>query len=232
MYKYAEEVKQAEVRGCIAAWIDAGQIKVASEGAFEDLCGRVAANLSDDYDLQKVAAVTEAVLSGGMKKTASQETARNAALGELLLMKTAGQIDDDTFVKTANELMKLGYGTGDSFLDRFGVFGASTAEDKARVKAQKERQILNAVRNGGGNVSAEDAAAFAKKHQERMAKANGKAEAAFDSAFAAGQDANRAAQSRKVLKNRAIKGLKYGLGAAGIGGLGYLGTQLYNKYAE
>ncbi len=41
------------------------------------------------------------------EKTAAKrdKAARNAALGELLQMKVAGQIDDATFRKTASELM-------------------------------------------------------------------------------------------------------------------------------
>lgn len=105
MNKIAEEVKIAEVRGCMAAFVDAGLVKVANEEAFDTLCNAVSQNLDDNYNLEKVASVTESILSNSLEKT-SAETARNAALGELLLMKTAGQIDDSTFFKTAEELMK------------------------------------------------------------------------------------------------------------------------------
>ncbi len=243
MYKFAEEVKEAEVRGCIAAWIDAGHIKVASEEAFDDLCEVVSSNLGTNYDLNKVAAVTEAVLSGGMQKTAANaERARNAALGELLLMKTAGEIDDATFVKTARDLMKI----ADDFMDRFGEAtdkkyisrdaiarsNAMNARAQAEAAQAAENEALKGIRSRQGNISAEDAAEFAKKHQARMADSNGRGNARFDNEVAEKRLAAQKAQSREVLKNRAIKGLK-GLGALGVGGTTlYLGKQLYDKYAE
>jgi len=214
MYKYAEEVKQAEVRGCIAAWIDAGQIKVASEGAFEDLCSKVAANLSDDYDLQKVAAVTEAVLSGGMKKTASQETARNAALGELLLMKTAGQIDDSTFVKAAEELMKIG---GTSTAEKVQMYRAEGRKVPAELLKQLDyEQMLHAE---------------GRKTQQRVKPSvpeNPKPRS-YSPSYDKPSMLSRIGDT--IARNK--KGLAIGGGAAlGLGGAAYLGKQLYDKYAQ
>ena len=106
MDKVAEYAKYAEVRGALSAFCDAGLIKVASAEAFDDLCDTVSYNLGDeDYDLQKVAAVTGAVLEGSSNMN-DIELARNAALGELFLAKTAGQISDDYFVDTAANIIK------------------------------------------------------------------------------------------------------------------------------
>jgi len=213
MYKYAEEVKQAEVRGCIAAWIDAGQIKVASEGAFEDLCSKVAANLSDDYDLQKVAAVTEAVLSGGIKKTASQETARNAALGELLLMKTAGQIDDATFVKTAQELMKIGGTSAREMADMYRAEGRQIPGRLARAEGLEEAMIEEGRKVKGYGTDAVGP------------RANKPKISLLDRAKKSGRNFVDFAGKHKMP-------LGIGAGALGAAGAAYLGKQLYDKYAQ
>lgn len=228
MDKIAEQVKEAEVRGCMAAFVDAGLVKVAGQDEFEALCGAVAANVGDNYDLEKIAAVTDAVISGKLQKTASAETARNAALGELLMMKVAGKIDDATFVKTAQELSKMAWfgmgGSGDDFLNKAAPNKKSqgTAGGSAAFRSQ-------------GNVSPEEAAAFAKSHGQRMANANGQAAARFDAEAAAIADANKAAQ-KSAVRARLLKRLGMG-GAAGLGGAallgggGYLAKSLYDKYA-
>ena len=108
MDKIAEMVRDAEIRGALAAFVDAGLVKVASQEAFEGLVAAVGNKLGeDDYDLQKVAAVTDEILGEAEKTAAVQddELIRNAALGELLQMKVAGQIDDETFQKEASQLM-------------------------------------------------------------------------------------------------------------------------------
>ena len=132
MIKIAEQVKVAEVRGAIAAFMDAGLMKTASsQQEFDAIVDAVSANLDDNYDMQKIASVTDAVLSNGngMQKVAA-ETARNAALGELLMMKTAGQIDNDTCVKAAQELMKI----------------AATAEDYAAAFEAEDRKLPSALK--------------------------------------------------------------------------------------
>lgn len=62
--KVAEMTRLAEVRGCMAAFHDAGLIKVASEEAFDGLCEQVADMIGYDYDLEKVAGAADRVLSG------------------------------------------------------------------------------------------------------------------------------------------------------------------------
>lgn len=61
--KVAEMTRLAEVRGCMAAFHDAGLIKCASEDAFDHLCNVVAENIGFDYDLEKIAKVTDAAVS-------------------------------------------------------------------------------------------------------------------------------------------------------------------------
>lgn len=62
--KVAEMTRLAEVRGCVAAFHDAGLIKCASEDAFDDFCEQVASQIGYDYDLQKIAAAADGILSG------------------------------------------------------------------------------------------------------------------------------------------------------------------------
>lgn len=61
--KVAEMTRLAEVRGCMAAFHDAGLIKVASDQAFDGLCEEVASRIGYDYDLEKIAAATDSLLS-------------------------------------------------------------------------------------------------------------------------------------------------------------------------
>lgn len=106
------QVREQEVRGVLAALVDKGHVKVASRGDFDKLAYVVAENVGYEYDVNDIIGVTGAVLNGGMDKTAGmQKTAARmhesncyAALGELLLMKTAGMVDDGTFVKEAEVL--------------------------------------------------------------------------------------------------------------------------------
>ena len=148
MDKLAELVRDSEVRGAVAAFVDLGLVKVASQEAFDALVDAICQGIGDeDYDLQKVASLTEALLAepqnekqekkasigttvgtqlmvnkygvdnakegmSGLPKTASEDTqetddiAKKAALGELLQMKVAGQIDEKSFVEAASSLLE------------------------------------------------------------------------------------------------------------------------------
>lgn len=61
--KVAEMTRLAEVRGCMAAFHDAGLIKCASEDAFDNFCEQVASQIGYDYDLQKIAATADLLIS-------------------------------------------------------------------------------------------------------------------------------------------------------------------------
>ncbi len=102
-------VRDSEVRGCLAAFVDSGIMKVASEEDFDALSSAVAANIGLDYDIDTIYKTASYLLGEGQEKTAAEQhnAACMAALGELLMMKTAGQIDDATFTSEAHELMKV-----------------------------------------------------------------------------------------------------------------------------
>lgn len=216
MYKLAEQVKEAEVRGCMAAFVDAGMVKVAGQAAFDELCSEVAKNVGDNYDLEKVAAVTEAVLTGaaqGQTKVAA-ETARNAALGELLLLKTAGQIDDATFRQSAAELIKMG-----------AQLALPESTSKARsplgVKAQfRGEDFLNGVK---GAFRGDDLRR-AWSMRDELHGLRGNRESVLGPLRS---------QVRKGLAKGALKsGLAYGGAASALAGTAYLGKKLYDKYAN
>lgn len=89
--KVAEMTRLAEVRGCLAAFHDAGLIKVASEEAFDGLCEQVADMIGYDYDLEKVAQATDALIAEDynrqMKKTAGVLGNAGRAIGNALSLK-------------------------------------------------------------------------------------------------------------------------------------------------
>ncbi len=105
-------VRESEVRGCLAAFQDAGILKTASEEDFDKLTYAVANNLGIDYDIDTIYK-TAAFILGGPAEDAVQPVARQektasakAAIGELFLQKVAGTIDDATFAKRIVPLMK------------------------------------------------------------------------------------------------------------------------------
>lgn len=99
-------LKEAEVAGVLAAFTDAGMMpKFASEG-FDYLTEKVAENLGDDYTVNEIAYVTDALLKQAaaeaepeMNKTAEEVLADVAspAIGAAYLAKMAGEITEDQF---------------------------------------------------------------------------------------------------------------------------------------
>lgn len=114
------KVRESEVRGCLAAFQDAGILKTASAEDFDVLTHAVASNLGIDYDIDTIyktaafilggpveeAASAEAPAAEPQEKTAADDSARMAAIGELFMKKVAGSIDDETFTKELAPLMK------------------------------------------------------------------------------------------------------------------------------
>lgn len=112
-------VRESEVRGCLAAFHDAGILKTASAEDFDTLTHAVASNLGIDYGIDTIYKTAAFILGGvteepaqpvekapAQEKTAADETARMAAIGELFMKKVAGSIDDETFTKELAPLMK------------------------------------------------------------------------------------------------------------------------------
>ena len=103
------QICNSEVRGVLAALVDTGHIKVASAEDFDQLSDAVQASLpSLEYDIDDIVKIAADLLEGE-EKTASYNDVYNenmAALGELLLMKTAGQISDAEFAEVGEYLVK------------------------------------------------------------------------------------------------------------------------------
>lgn len=92
MDKLAELVRDSEVRGAMAAFVDLGLVKVASQEAFDALVDAVCQGIGDeDYDLQKVASLTEEVLS----TPKAEEQEKTALLGTVIGAARAGNLSDE-----------------------------------------------------------------------------------------------------------------------------------------
>ena len=98
-------VKQAEVSGVLSAFVDYGYMDKMAEDEFAELVEKVAEELGDDYTVQDVAYVTDAVLNGeDLSKTAEEQIIDEMApgLGYLCMAKMASEIDDDEFEELAD----------------------------------------------------------------------------------------------------------------------------------
>lgn len=209
MQKLAAQVKEAEVRGCMAAFVDAGLVKVANQQGFENLCDAVTNCLPDNYDLQTVADATDYVLSGGtMQKTAAEkhDVACKAALGELLMMKTAGQIDNATFVREAGTLMKMAEGEAAPKASLL-----SKAKNKARAGWAATEGARNSIAEAYKAKDIRDAIAAIKYNRTPLGKLA------------------PMAWGGKLAKGVGKTGLAYGIPLATAAGAAKL---LYDKYAD
>jgi len=149
----ADQVKEQEIRGSIAAFCDAGLVKVANEEGFNMLCDAVFEKVADDYDLNSIATAVDEVIneaSGAqeMQKKASDELALKAAVGELALMKLAGKLDDNAFVAEVGSVMKEA-GLVDSQEKK-------AEEMKALPEGKKSlgRKVLDTVKKNKGKAGA------------------------------------------------------------------------------
>ena len=111
------QIRDQEVRGVLAALVDTGHVKCASREEFDTMSAALAEKVGFEYELADIVEAAGVVLGGtpaaeektaSMQKNAAEIHESNcyAALGELLLMKTAGLVDDETFVENADILMK------------------------------------------------------------------------------------------------------------------------------
>lgn len=87
MEKTAELVRMAEVRGCLAAFHDAGLIKVANDQAFDGLCEQVADMIGYDYDLEKIAKSTDAVIAADYERQMQKRAGIGSAIKNALTAK-------------------------------------------------------------------------------------------------------------------------------------------------
>lgn len=98
MDKLAELVRDSEVRGAMAAFVDLDLVKVASQEAFDVLVDAVCQKIGDgEYDLQKVASVTEELLSESEQEVGTGEEGqeKTALLGTTIGAARASNLSDE-----------------------------------------------------------------------------------------------------------------------------------------
>ena len=198
-------VRESEVRGCLAAFVDSGIMKVASEEEFDALSSAVADNIGLDYDIDTIYKTAAYFMDDNQEKTAEEfdDTAYKAALGELLLMKTAGQIDDDTFASEYEALTKE-------------AANAKVIVDKALGRAGVKDRIAGALSGVGSKV---------KKVVTAPYKNIGNAKKDFAAAKTL-KDLGSAPAATRALQERGKKSLKKGLKQLGVQGAAVGGTGL------
>ena len=156
------QIRDSEVRGVLAAFVDNGLIKCASREDFDNLAEAVSANVGYDYDINTIADVTDALLSDDNVKTAGEQDDEGAdegiadcmsAIGELYMRKTAGEIDDITFEEAADDLLKEA-GVVDTLMKRIRPSRSARAKKYLKNKFKNGSKARNAALIGGGALLA------------------------------------------------------------------------------
>lgn len=113
MDKYAM-LKTAEVSGVLAAFVDSGVMPPMDTDDFDYLTEKVAEYLPDQYTVEDIAAVTDAVINDAydgyddsMDKTAEEVLYGDIApvIGTAYMAKLAGDINDEEFEGFVNEYL-------------------------------------------------------------------------------------------------------------------------------
>lgn len=238
------QIRESEVRGVLAALVDCGQIKIASAEDFDNLASAVADNVGTSYSVDDIASVTAELLGGSVKTAEEQhETACMAALGELLMMKTADEIDDETFASAVEPLLKeavsirgaLGKAKdmGRGLLDLDSADAAKKIRGGLSVAKQyfKDGFALKGIRDA---AEKRKAAESYRKNVQRLVSDKD----AIGSVAARNQLRKNfkgrvgTPDERKLTRGLGQAALAYGSAATGLGGAGYLGKKLYDKYAD
>lgn len=106
MNKIAAAVREAEVRGALAAFIDGGLMESLEQASFDKLASDVAGMLEDGYTVEDIATCAGQCLNpeASQEKTAAE--AVQFAMGGLLMNKIAGVITDEQFAEAVESLLK------------------------------------------------------------------------------------------------------------------------------
>lgn len=228
----ADIVRSLEVRGSLAAMGDLGLIKCASsEEEINDLTEKVASVIPEyGYTTEDILNAATYFTSGGYEKTASEqyESDIKEALGELLLMKVAGDIDTETFQQEADPLVKeaislKGVSRG---LKRMGLALQDGFTARSFRNSMKRRAA--AKRNAAHNATQSE---FAGANSARRSSLPSR-ESMRNEEFTNAMNAPRQGTAKtKIVQTPKIKGLgriatAYGLAGTGLAGLGYAGKKL------
>ena len=242
----ADIVRSLEVRGSLAAMGDLGLIKCASsEEEINDLTEKVASVIPEyGYTTEDILDAATYFTSGGYEKTASEqyESDIKEALGELLLMKVAGDIDTETFQQEADPLVKEAISLK-GIVGKARTFGknlynmdhkAMGAYLKAKGTAAKDylkggfkAEKLRAARKNQQNYAAYEADIASRLNGSRGARVSKR----LDSHLQKKYDV-KPAEERSILRGLGQAAASYGLAGAGLAGAGYGGKKLYDKYAK
>lgn len=245
----ADIVRSLEVRGSLAAMGDLGLIKCASsEEEINDLTEKVASVIPEyGYTTEDILDAATYFTSGGYEKTASEqyESDIKEALGELLLMKVAGDIDTETFQQEADPLVKEAISLK-GIVGKARTFGknlynmdhkAMGAYLKAKGTAAKDY-----LKDGFKAQTLRDAMSKRKAFKEyggeakkifQDPKKNGDAMPDFLRGLKMqfkGRTGTK--EDRARMRGLGQVATAYGLAGAGLAGAGYGGKKLYDKYAR
>ncbi len=239
MDKMAFAVRNAEVRGALAAFVDADLIKCASTSDFDALAERVASDIPEmDYTLDDIAAATQLALSGeNREKTAAEHSSDvKAALGELMLMKVAGEIDRATFNREAAPLVKEAIsleGAGQALRGLGKRLYTMDSEEAARHLGGAAGKARDYLLGGFKLEGIRDAAAKRKAlaaFRENIRKVTGTRAARRVRQDALGTVGTKAERSRTRGLGQAAAA--YGLAGAGLGGAAYGAKKLYDRFGR
>ena len=220
MDKMAALVKTAEVNGVLAALIDTGHVKLATDEDFDVVADAIAANLSDNYDLEEVLNKTAEIMDEveeiyaeeiyadeigdqGYGEEGAEMTDRDAMaeLGQAVLAKEAGEIDDEEFAKIAASVKGMFEGARTVGRKAKGFVGKGLRgegiKDSATDLYRSSKNILKLRGNKG-----------AQRASIRKAKSSGK----------------------NLAKSLGRSGAVFTTTAAGSGGLGYGIEKLRDRY--
>ena len=160
-------IKMAEVQGVLAALVDAELVKVASEDAFHTLTEVVCENLDKDYDLNEVLSKTAAIIEAvnaeaaePMEKEAEELDEVGQALlahHELVLMKQAGEVSDDEFMKEASKIRNALSSTKKGYTDAMAAPFKKNKKGNNKMVGQlkhllQKGNVRNAIDNPKGNA--------------------------------------------------------------------------------
>ena len=181
--KFAQ-VKEAEVRGVLAAFVDNGLINVQTPQQFDKLASVVSNNLPASYTVDDIANLT----LPAMQKVAedSSDNATQMALGELALMKVAGQVSDAEFNAMAEGILKEAKSIA-SYIPGYKDI-TQGAEDLAKLRKDGI---------GANNILTPETRAAGEKGAKRLI-AKGSAKAALTALGAAGALTGAAHAGKKL----------------------------------
>lgn len=203
------DVKYQEIGGALTAFNHAGLIKVAEED-LPLLCDAVFEKIGSNYNLHDIANAVDEVIhevqnGEPMYKQAAYDDTLDyrVAIGDLTLMKIAGDINDYEYANGIDNLLKMAAGASSA---------AAAAKDPGKVK-----KFFNGVKNvlSGKNY---------QESRKRVATAKKTLDGFTEDSRAYKDVAKKLSKAKSGSRKELAKMLTgYGAIAGGVGGAGYGG---------